>query len=34
MSWEEAINRVISHGIPRVYEILERHPYLPELQAS
>lgn len=31
MSWEEAINRVISHGIPRVYEILERHPYLPEL---
>jgi Uncharacterized conserved protein containing a ferredoxin-like domain len=34
MSWEEAINRVISHGIPRVYEILERHPYLPELASK
>ncbi len=31
MSWDEAIERVISHGVPRVYEILQRHPYLEEL---
>ena len=31
MSWDEAIERVVSHGVPRVYEILQRHPYLEEL---
>ncbi|AWS00193.1 LUD domain-containing protein [Metallosphaera hakonensis] len=31
MSWEIAINRTIQNNVPRVYDVLERHPYIKEL---
>lgn len=31
MTWEIAINRTIRNNVPRVYNVLERHPYIKDL---